>query len=117
LGFDFLKAQAEKHRKACSARYEAAARDMLSRPSGSLGLKVAAQLRTATKASAGERVLLVSQNQGVYVCRENLPLAEVKSPPAALQEKLHAHCGVLPGEIEELHARARAISVRVLTSD
>ncbi len=117
MGIDFLKAQAEKHRKACSARYEAAAQDMLSKPSNRLGLKVAAHLSTGAKISAGETVLLVSQKEAIYVCRENLPLAEVKSPSAALQEKLKAHCGVLPAEIEELHTRAKAVSVRILTSD
>jgi len=115
LGIDFLKAQAEKHRKACSARFEAAARDMLSKPSDKLGLRVAAQLGNGTQLSAGESVLLVAQKEAVYVCRENLPVAEVKSPPAALQEQLGAHSGVLYAEVEELHRRAKAVSVRILT--
>jgi hypothetical protein len=78
---------------------------------------VAAQLSPGSKIAAGEPVLLVAQNEAVYVCRENLPLAEVKSPPAALRAQLGEHCGVLLGEVEELHTRAKAISVRITTNE
>jgi hypothetical protein len=117
LGIDFLKAQADKYRKATSARYEAAAQDLLSKPSSKLGLKVAAQLTAGSEVTAGESVLLVAQKEAVYVCRENLALAEVKSPPAALRDQLGSHSGVLIAEIEELHRKAKAISVRIITNE
>jgi hypothetical protein len=114
MGNNFLMTQAERHRKAWAAKFAQASRDMLAKPVGKLGLKVVAKLRNGPELRPGEFVLLMRKEKSVLVCRENQALADVAQPPAEFERQLVDCAGVMVGEVEEVHRRAKAVSVRIL---
>jgi hypothetical protein len=114
MGNNFLLERARQHRKAWKSEFEAAGRDMHAALNGPLGLKAVAKLHAGNALAAGEAVLIVRRDEAVVVCRENVEVAEVKLPQTHLIDLLEQSCGVVPAEVEELLAKSRAVSIRVL---
>jgi hypothetical protein len=114
MGNDFLRTQADKHRKAWSTKYAKAADDMHVHVPEVVALQVVARMKNGTSISLGEQLLLVLQNNAVLVCKENIPLAEVKFPPGELLDQLNIHRGMMLCQVAKIHRRANALSVTVL---
>ena len=113
MGNNFLITQAAKHRKAWAAKYAEASRDMFAKQNGKLGLKVVAKRINEAPIKAGDEILLIRKGKAVFACKDNMPFAEVSRPPAEFLAQLNRCHGTLLGELEEVHRRAKAVSVRI----